>query len=37
MNSVNFTGMIICLGIGVVVCKADTTMEQLQHFGDLCR
>lgn len=22
---------------GVVVCKADTTMEQLQHFGDLCR
>ena len=22
---------------GVVVCKADTTMEQLQHFADLCR
>lgn len=22
---------------GVVVCKADTTMEQLQHLADLCR
>lgn len=22
---------------GVVVCKADTTMEQLRHFADLCR
>ena len=22
---------------GVVVCKADTTMEQLKHFADLCR
>lgn len=22
---------------GVVVCKADTTMGQLQHFADLCR
>lgn len=22
---------------GVVVCKADTTMEQLRHFVDLCR
>nr|WP_314698444.1 recombinase [uncultured Prevotella sp.] len=22
---------------GVVVCKADTTMEQLQYFADLCR
>lgn len=22
---------------GVVVCKADTTMEQLLHFADLCR
>ncbi len=22
---------------GVVVCKADTTMEQLQHFADLCQ
>lgn len=22
---------------GVVVCKADTTMEQLQHFADICQ